>query len=108
FDVTGVQTCALPDFPGTFDVRRTRNQTDELRMTRRQLLRVLDADNALARRYDAQQRTEQRALACTRPAADQERQPGGHDCLEHPGCLRVERARPVQLLQIERRLTQDP
>jgi hypothetical protein len=40
---------AQGDGPGTFDVRGPRNESDDVRMRRRQLGRILDTDDALAR-----------------------------------------------------------
>ena len=85
-----------------FDVRRPRFQPDDVVLLQLQFGRVLDGDDALVVRDEARQRVEQRRLAATRAAADDDVQPGLDARLHEHRHLGRERLVVEQVLQLQR------
>ena len=99
---------AQGDLAGTFDVRAAGHQADQVRMRRRQLGRILDADDPLVRRNRTQGRSQQGRLARTGAAGDQERQSRCKDVCEQPSGFRGDRTGCRQGREILGRRPQDP
>jgi hypothetical protein len=86
--------------PAALDVRRAGDEADELRVVGLQLAGVFDGDDAFPVVDPAEQGVEQRGLAGSGTAADDERQAGGDDRLEYAVRVVVERAEPAQRVEV--------
>ena len=85
-----------------FDVRRPRFQTDDVVLLELQFGGVLDGHHAFVVRDEARQRVEQRRLAATGAAADDDVQPGLDARLHQHGHFRRERLVVEQVFQLQR------